>query len=146
MAGWEMLLLDGADETDPELRVFYIGISTGLVLLAGLMSGLTLGLMSMDQVDLEVRFYAQPSPSTGPTHLQCMHGFADMGMIPRFCPGCKFFRTTVWPTATGQGKDFCGAGGSNNLASLLCCIACSAHMHRSSYAAGPPRRRSTPSA
>ena len=35
--------------------VFYICISIGLTLLAGLMSGLTLGLMSMDHVDLEVR-------------------------------------------------------------------------------------------
>ena len=35
--------------------VFYIGISIGLTLMAGLMSGLTLGLMSMDHVDLEVR-------------------------------------------------------------------------------------------
>ena len=34
--------------------VFYICISIGLTLLAGLMSGLTLGLMSMDHVDLEV--------------------------------------------------------------------------------------------
>ena len=38
----------------PELRLVYILISIGLVILAGLMSGLTLGLMSMDAVDLEV--------------------------------------------------------------------------------------------
>ena len=35
MAGWEAILQDGADETDPEIRVFYIGISVGLVILAG---------------------------------------------------------------------------------------------------------------
>lgn len=33
----------------------YISIVVGLVLLAGLMSGLTLGLMSMDVLDMEVR-------------------------------------------------------------------------------------------
>lgn len=32
----------------------YIGIVVGLVLLAGLMSGLTLGLMSIDVLDMEV--------------------------------------------------------------------------------------------
>jgi hypothetical protein len=32
----------------------YIGISAALVTMAGLMSGLTLGLMSLDEVDLEV--------------------------------------------------------------------------------------------
>ena len=35
--------------------VLYSCISIGLVLLGGLMSGLTLGLMSLDSVDLEVR-------------------------------------------------------------------------------------------
>ena len=38
--------------------VVYICISIGLTLLAGLMSGLTLGLMSMDHVDLEVSWTA----------------------------------------------------------------------------------------
>ncbi len=35
-------------------KVLYLCISVFLVLMAGLMSGLTLGLMSLDQVDLEV--------------------------------------------------------------------------------------------
>lgn len=35
-------------------KVLYLCTSVGLVLMAGLMSGLTLGLMSLDQVDLEV--------------------------------------------------------------------------------------------
>ena len=35
-------------------KILYICISVGLVLMGGLMSGLTLGLMSLDQVDLEV--------------------------------------------------------------------------------------------
>ena len=43
----------------PELTdedwTMYIGIVVALVLLAGLMSGLTLGLMSMDVLDMEVR-------------------------------------------------------------------------------------------
>ena len=49
-----MLLLESGHHVTPELRLVYILISVGLVLLAGLMSGLTLGLMSMDAVDLEV--------------------------------------------------------------------------------------------
>ena len=49
-----MLLLEGSHDVTPQLRLVYILISIGLVLLAGLMSGLTLGLMSMDAVDLEV--------------------------------------------------------------------------------------------
>ena len=51
-----MLLTEyvGAHKVTPEARLAYILISIGLVLLAGLMSGLTLGLMSMDAVDLEV--------------------------------------------------------------------------------------------
>jgi hypothetical protein len=61
MASWEHFLLDGPEEEQPGLKVMYICVSIGLVLLAGLMSGLTLGLMSMDQVDLEVGL--PPSPS-----------------------------------------------------------------------------------
>lgn len=48
------MLLESAHDVTPEMRLVYILISIGLVLLAGLMSGLTLGLMSMDAVDLEV--------------------------------------------------------------------------------------------
>ena len=47
-------------EENEGTAVVYIGISVGLTLLAGLMSGLTLGLMSMDHVDLQ----ASPSMST----------------------------------------------------------------------------------
>jgi hypothetical protein len=36
-------------------NVFYLAVSVVLVLIAGLMSGLTLGLMSLDSVDVEVR-------------------------------------------------------------------------------------------
>lgn len=39
---------------DPVLDLMYGGISACLVLFAGLMSGLTLGLMSLDTVELEV--------------------------------------------------------------------------------------------
>ena len=41
-------------DTDPFLFALYISISVVLVCMAGLMSGLTLGLMSMDSVELEV--------------------------------------------------------------------------------------------
>ena len=43
-----------ADAQAEGQKVLYLCISLGLVLMAGLMSGLTLGLMSLDQVDLEV--------------------------------------------------------------------------------------------
>ena len=39
---------------DPFLWTLMVCISAGLVCMAGLMSGLTLGLMSMDSVELEV--------------------------------------------------------------------------------------------
>jgi hypothetical protein len=41
-------------DEDPFLWTVYMCISAGLVCMAGLMSGLTLGLMSMDTVELEV--------------------------------------------------------------------------------------------
>ena len=44
----------GSESVAGGQAVVYICISIGLTLLAGLMSGLTLGLMSMDHVDLEV--------------------------------------------------------------------------------------------
>lgn len=43
-----------SDNVHGSRAVVYICISIGLTILAGLMSGLTLGLMSMDHVDLEV--------------------------------------------------------------------------------------------
>lgn len=56
-AGGRMLLyskLPEGHELTPDQRLLFIGISIGLTVLAGLMSGLTLGLMSLDQVELEV--------------------------------------------------------------------------------------------
>ena len=47
------------DNVHGSRAVVYIGISIGLTILAGLMSGLTLGLMSMDHVDLEVGLLAR---------------------------------------------------------------------------------------
>lgn len=44
----------GEHDLDPSTRVLFMAISVGLVVSAGLMSGLTLGLMSMDLVELEV--------------------------------------------------------------------------------------------
>lgn len=54
-AGSRMLLLSSAgdDLTEGE-KIAYLCGSVGLVIMAGLMSGLTLGLMSLDAVDLEV--------------------------------------------------------------------------------------------
>jgi hypothetical protein len=45
----------GSSELSPSQRVGYSFLCAGLVLFSGLMSGLTLGLLSLDRVDLEVR-------------------------------------------------------------------------------------------
>lgn len=45
----------GSAQDDDFLFTLYICISLFLVCMAGLMSGLTLGLMSLDTVELEVR-------------------------------------------------------------------------------------------
>ena len=45
----------GSAQEDDFLFSLYVCISLFLVLMAGLMSGLTLGLMSLDMVELEVR-------------------------------------------------------------------------------------------
>lgn len=42
------------DQLPPWLFWTYLGISIGLVTMAGMASGLTLGLMSLDELDLEV--------------------------------------------------------------------------------------------
>lgn len=42
------------EDLPPWLFWTYLGVSIGLVSMAGLMSGLTLGLMSLDELDLEV--------------------------------------------------------------------------------------------
>lgn len=54
---WQSVRLHGEDreQLPPWLFWTYLGISIGLVTMAGLMSGLTLGLMSLDELDLEVR-------------------------------------------------------------------------------------------
>jgi hypothetical protein len=44
----------GEHDLTPSQRIMFMTISVGLVIAAGLMSGLTLGLMSMDLVELEV--------------------------------------------------------------------------------------------
>lgn len=56
-AGAHRMLLpthNGEHDLSPSQRVMFMVISVGLVISAGLMSGLTLGLMSMDLVELEV--------------------------------------------------------------------------------------------
>jgi metal transporter CNNM len=55
-AGAHFLMSESGGEHDlsPSTRTAFIIISISLVIIAGLMSGLTLGLMSMDVVELEV--------------------------------------------------------------------------------------------
>ena len=50
------------DEPD-EVFLLYSGIAVGLVLLAGLMSGLTLALLPLDAVDLEVTLSIVTTPA-----------------------------------------------------------------------------------
>ena len=53
---WVELVRDGHDiKPGSEEFWFFLLVGAGLVLFAGLMSGLTLGLMSLDSLDLEVR-------------------------------------------------------------------------------------------
>lgn len=50
----------------PATRVTFMLLSTGLVLMAGLMSGLTIGLLAMDDIELEVRAADWPPASVRP--------------------------------------------------------------------------------
>jgi hypothetical protein len=43
-----------AEKLDPGERIFYLLVSMLLVVMAGLMSGLTIGLMAMDEMEMEV--------------------------------------------------------------------------------------------
>lgn len=45
---------EDAEDLSPLLFWTYLGVSIGLVTMAGMASGLTLGLMSLDELDLEV--------------------------------------------------------------------------------------------
>jgi hypothetical protein len=47
------------EELSKEEEVGYAFLCAGLVLFAGLMSGLTLGLLSLDEMDMEVRVWAR---------------------------------------------------------------------------------------
>ena len=69
--GWSLLANATAGHRHPHTDLtkdewtLYLGISVALVLLAGLMSGLTLGLMSINVLDMEVSWepflLAQPA-------------------------------------------------------------------------------------
>lgn len=50
----EVVNSHGREDLSEWLFWTYAGISAALVAMAGLMSGLTLGLMSLDEIDLEV--------------------------------------------------------------------------------------------
>jgi hypothetical protein len=51
---WGLRGYSDAEELSPLLFWTYLGVSIGLVTMAGMASGLTLGLMSLDELDLEV--------------------------------------------------------------------------------------------
>ena len=75
-----------------EIFVSYVSISAGLICLAGLMSGLTLGLLSLDTLDLEVFLLLCKARS-------CMHTNVHLilfGQVPGACvPSttliCRFY-------------------------------------------------------
>ncbi len=72
MLARRLLLGDGGDgdsdeQADDFLFTLYICISLFLVMMAGLMSGLTLGLMSLDLVELEVSRGASVAAYCGKT-------------------------------------------------------------------------------
>lgn len=52
------LLEEAEEELSESQTLLFIGISVGLVIMAGLMSGLTIGLMAMDEIEMEVRQYS----------------------------------------------------------------------------------------
>lgn len=75
---------DGGDaDLDDFEDALYIAIAAGLVVLAGLMSGLTLGLMSLDMVDLEVGPLAAWSVLSGTEMMPCLGKHAHLS--PRAC-------------------------------------------------------------
>jgi hypothetical protein len=59
------MALGSGDQLTGSQRVGYAFLCTGLVLFSGLMSGLTLGLLSLDRVDLEARTKVGPSGPLG---------------------------------------------------------------------------------
>lgn len=72
MLARRLLLGEGGDggsdeQADDFLFTLYICISLFLVMMAGLMSGLTLGLMSLDLVELEVSRWASIKAYCGST-------------------------------------------------------------------------------
>lgn len=52
------LMEEAGEELAESQALLFIGISVGLVIMAGLMSGLTIGLMAMDEIEMEVRQYS----------------------------------------------------------------------------------------
>jgi hypothetical protein len=67
----------GRDEGMTTFRYLaFCGISVGLVVVAGLMSGLTIGLMAMDDLEIEVRLAPGWRPGIP---CSCNSGFSKMG-------------------------------------------------------------------
>lgn len=52
---WSLRGAANREDMSPLLFWTYLGVSIALVTMAGMASGLTLGLMSLDELDLEVR-------------------------------------------------------------------------------------------
>ena len=100
----------------------YIGISIGLTLLAGLMSGLTLGLMSMDHVDLQARsdFSSLKDPETLDAVL-CLARLSCCSCVFRYpierVQGAFAGIGAQW---NGKGKEACRKSSSG--ANGICCI------------------------
>lgn len=70
----EALAEEGPEEAlSAETKLLFVCISIGLVIMAGLMSGLTIGLMAMDDMEMEVRHGAVNSRTVmeAPFTFQC---------------------------------------------------------------------------
>lgn len=67
-------------------KVLFICVSFGLVIMAGLMSGLTIGLMAMDEIEMEVRTCLQLACSLPP------------GIDFHSLRACRSYRPSVVPT------------------------------------------------
>ena len=64
------------EETNSTEKVIYSIVCICLVLIGGVMSGLTLGLMSLDTVDLEVRCF------TAQSQVNSQHGLGTLTCPP----------------------------------------------------------------
>lgn len=67
------------EETNSTEKAIYSIVCVCLVLVGGVMSGLTLGLMSLDTVDLEVSYFTELQRATWLTHSKVLSSSTGFG-------------------------------------------------------------------